>query len=72
MYRTKVRPSTIFEEILVLIMSSLSLIEQKIVLSAFVRRFNPQEVMRKNLNIQEGITIVLDDEVNVRLGLVSD
>ncbi|KAJ5475764.1 hypothetical protein N7475_001493, partial [Penicillium sp. IBT 31633x] len=48
---------------------NLSLIEQKIVLSAFVRRFNPQEVMRKNLNIQEGITIVLDDEVNVRLGL---
>jgi hypothetical protein len=53
-------------------MYSLSLIEQKIVLSMFVRRFNPQEVMRKNLNIQEGITIVLDDEVDVRLGFVTD
>lgn len=38
----------------------------------FVRRFNPHEVMRKCLNIQEGITIVLDDEVGVRLGLVTD
>ncbi|KAJ5605341.1 cytochrome P450 [Penicillium lagena] len=51
---------------------TLSLIEQKIVLSMFVRRFNPQEVMRKNLNIQERITIVLDDEVDVRLGLATD
>lgn len=53
-------------------MYSLSLIEQKIVLSMFVRRFNPREVMRKNLNIQEAITIVLNDEVHVRLGLVTD
>lgn len=53
-------------------MYSLSLIEQKIVLSLFVRRFNPQEVMRKNLNIQEAITIVLDDEVDVRLSLATD
>jgi hypothetical protein len=62
----------LFDKTLVLIFSSLSLIEQKIVLSMFVRRFNPQEVMKKSLNIQEGITIVLDDEVGVRLGLVTD
>jgi hypothetical protein len=53
-------------------MYSLSLIEQKIVLSMFVRRFNPQEVIKKNLHIQEGITIFLDNEVDVRIGLATD
>ncbi|KAJ5909662.1 hypothetical protein N7504_004305 [Penicillium tannophilum] len=51
---------------------NLSLIEQKIVLSMFVRRFNPRAVVRKNLNIQEGITVVLNDEVGVRLDLVTN
>ncbi|KAJ5549251.1 cytochrome P450 [Penicillium frequentans] len=50
----------------------LSLIEQKIVLSMFVRRFNPHAVVRKNLNIKEGITVVLNDEVGVRLDLVAN
>ncbi|KAJ5781189.1 cytochrome P450 [Penicillium paradoxum] len=51
---------------------NLSLIEQKIVLSMFVRRFNPREVMRKTINVQEGITIALDDNVDVRLGLATE
>lgn len=38
----------------------------------FVRRFNPRAVVRKNLNIQEGITVVLNDEVGVRLDLVTN
>lgn len=54
-----------------LILSSLSLIEQKIVLAMFVRQFSPQEVMRKTLNIHEGIIVVLDD-VDVLLSLATD
>ena len=48
---------------------NLSLIEQKIVLSMFVRRFNPKDVLKKSIAIQEAITVVIDDPVEVRLDL---
>ncbi len=51
---------------------SLSLIEQKIVLSMFVRRFNPKDVLKKTPGIREAITIILDDPVEVRLDFAID
>ncbi len=46
---------------------NLSLIEQKIVLSMFLRRFNPKDVLKKNIRMREAITVILDDPVHVRL-----
>ncbi|KAK3896972.1 cytochrome P450 [Staphylotrichum tortipilum] len=51
---------------------NLSWIEQKIVLSMFVRRFNPKDVLKKNITIREAITVAIDDPVEVRLDLVTD
>lgn len=46
---------------------NLSLVEQKIVLSMLVRRFNSMEVLKKDISIREAITVVIDDPVDVRL-----
>jgi len=46
---------------------NLSLIEQKVVLSMFLIRFNPKDVLKKTTKIREAITIVIDDPVDVRL-----
>ena len=51
---------------------SLSLVEQKIVLSLLVRRFSCGEVLKKKIGVQEAITVVIDDPVDVRLDLVTD
>ncbi|KAG7291092.1 hypothetical protein NEMBOFW57_001102 [Staphylotrichum longicolle] len=51
---------------------NLSLIEQKIVLSMFVRRFSPKDVLKKTPRIREAITIILDDPVDVRLEFATD
>ena len=53
-------------------MSSLSLIEQKIVLAMFVRQFNPRDVLKKDISIQEGITVGIKDPVNIRVDLATD
>ena len=50
---------------------SLSLAEQKIVLSLLVRRFDNGEVLKKNIGILEAITAVIDDPVDVRLDPVA-
>ena len=57
---------------MLIMLCSLSFIEQKIVLSMFVRRFNPQQVMKKDVKIKEAITVVLDDPVDVRVDLATD
>lgn len=46
---------------------NLSLIEQKIVLSMIVRSFDCGQVLKKNLKIEEAITVVIEDPVHVRL-----
>ncbi len=46
---------------------NLSLIEQKVVLSMFLRRFSPKDVLKKNLRIREAITVAMDDSVHVTL-----
>lgn len=51
---------------------NLSLIEQKIVLSMFVRRFSPKDVLKKTPRIREAITIILDDPVDVGLEFATD
>lgn len=51
---------------------NLSLIEQKIVLSMFVRRFSPKDVLKKTPRIREAITIILDDPLDVRLEFATD
>ena len=51
---------------------SLSLIEQKIVLSMFVRRFNPRDVLKTDIKIQEAITALIDDPVEVRVDLAAE
>lgn len=50
---------------------TLSLIEQKIVLSLLVRRFNCKEVLNKKINTREAITLVIDDPVEVKLDTVT-
>lgn len=50
---------------------SLSLIEQKIVLSLLVRRFNCKEVLKQQIDIREVITLAIDDSVDVRLDVVT-
>lgn len=57
---------------MLIMLCSLSFIEQKIVLSMFVRRFNPQQVMKEDIKIKEAITVVLDDPVDVRVDLATD
>ena len=72
MDKSKVLTPVVIDEALVLIMlGSLSFIEQKIVLSMFVRRFNPQQVM-EDIKIKEAIAVVLDDPVDVRVDLATD
>ena len=51
---------------------NLSLIEQKIVLSMLVRRFDPKEVAKQDIITSEAITAVIYDPMHVRLGLASD
>ena len=46
---------------------NLSLVEQKIVLSMLVRRFDPVEVARDDIGIREAITTVIEDPMHVRL-----
>ena len=46
---------------------TLSLVEQKIVLSLLVRRFSCGEVLKKKVGIQEAITVVIEDPVDVKL-----
>ncbi|KAF9894959.1 hypothetical protein FE257_004581 [Aspergillus nanangensis] len=48
---------------------SLSLIEQKIVLSLFVTRFNPREVLKREIVIEEAITTIIKDALDVRVHL---
>ncbi|KAF7168666.1 hypothetical protein CNMCM5623_001606 [Aspergillus felis] len=50
----------------------LSIIEQKIVLSMFVRRFNPKHVLNKSIEIREAITVTIDDPLDVQLDITSD
>lgn len=50
---------------------NLSLIEQKIVLSMLVRRFNPREVLKKTISTQEAITAQIMDPVEVRMELAT-
>lgn len=50
---------------------NLSWIEQKIVLSMFVRHFNPKDVLKKNITVREAITVAIGDPVDVRLDLVT-
>lgn len=50
---------------------ALSLIEQKIVLSQLVRRFDCKEVLKRTISIGEAITAVVNDRVDVRLDLVT-
>lgn len=51
---------------------SLSLIEQKIVLSMFVRRFDPREVLKKNIKIEESITAIIEDPLEVLVDVRSN
>ncbi|KFZ25402.1 hypothetical protein V502_00123 [Pseudogymnoascus sp. VKM F-4520 (FW-2644)] len=51
---------------------NLSLIEQKIVLSMFVRRFNPRDVLKTDIKIQEAITAVIGDPLEVQVDLAAD
>lgn len=51
---------------------NLSLIEQKIVLSMFLRRFSPRDVVKKSPSVREAITIVIDDPIDVRLDFAVD
>lgn len=50
---------------------NLSLVEQKIVLSLLVRRFNSKDVLKENITTREAVTLVIDDPVEVRLDLVT-
>lgn len=50
---------------------SLSLIEQKIVLSLLMRRFKCKEVLKQKIHTREAITIVIDDPADVKLNIVT-
>lgn len=51
---------------------NLSLIEQKIVLSMFLRRFSPKQVLKKNSTIREAITVVVEDPMDVMLNFATE
>lgn len=51
---------------------SLSSIEQKIVLSLFVRRFNPGIVLEKNINLVEAVTAVPDETLDILVELSTE
>lgn len=51
---------------------SLSLVEQKIVLSLLMRRFDGKEVLKQKIHTREAITIVIDDPADVRLNIVTN
>ncbi|KAF3010218.1 hypothetical protein E8E15_001657 [Penicillium rubens] len=48
----------------------LSSIEQKIVLSLFIRRFNPGTVLKKKVSLIEAVTAVPDDPLEVLVNLI--
>jgi hypothetical protein len=52
------------------IIYSLSSIEQKIVLSLFIRRFNPGTVLKKKVSLIEAVTAVPDDPLEVLVNLI--
>jgi len=66
------QPQTLRGLCLHIMLRSLSLIEQKIVLSMFVRRFNPRDVLKTDIKIQEAITALIDDPVEVRVDLAAE
>ncbi|KAI9370115.1 cytochrome P450 [Aspergillus egyptiacus] len=51
---------------------NLSIIEQKIVLSMFARRFNPEQVLKKDIKTREAITVRMDDPLDVRMSQAAD
>ncbi|KAE8393149.1 cytochrome P450 [Aspergillus alliaceus] len=50
---------------------NLSLIEQKIVLAMFVRRFDPREVLNRTVNLAEAVTAVPEGPMEVRVQLAA-
>lgn len=51
--------------------NSLSLLEQKIVLALFVRRFSPRGVLKRTIQWKEAVTAIPVDGVDVRVDLVN-
>ncbi|OQD83650.1 hypothetical protein PENSOL_c148G04064 [Penicillium solitum] len=49
---------------------NLSSVEQKIVLSLFIRRFNPGTVLKKKVSLIEAVTAVPDDPLEVLVNLI--
>ena len=51
---------------------SLSLVEQKIVLALFLRRFSPREVLKREIEWKERVTAIPIEGVDVRVDLVKE
>lgn len=51
---------------------SLSLVEQKIVLALFMRRFSPREVLKREIEWKERVTAIPIEGVDVRVDLVKE
>lgn len=51
---------------------NLSLIEQKIVLAVFARSFDCGDVLRPTIDVEEAITVIIEDPMEVTLTSVTD
>ncbi|KAJ2897243.1 hypothetical protein MKZ38_004845 [Zalerion maritima] len=51
---------------------NLSLVEQKIVLAMFVRRFKPLDVLKKNVELKESVVVQIEDPMEVRVDIATE